>query len=288
MTPAQPEPTTFEVPPEADGATAKLAGEAVGDGPPIVLLHALSATRHNVVHGSRHLLHRGYRLVAYDARGHGESPPPEDRRAYEYGDLVADLGAVLADLRIERPVLVGVSMGAATAVAFALERADDVAALVQVTPAYTGVPATGSDELREWDRLADALEEGGIERFAEVASEGAPERWREHLREATRQRLGRHRHLDAIANALRVVPRSKAFDGIESLDRLDVPALVVGSRDEADSRHPLGVAREYARRLPHAELAVEDEGESPLAWQGARLSRAVADFLERTGLAAQT
>ena len=45
--------------------------------------------------------------------------------------------------------------------------------------------------------------------------------------------------------------------------------------------HPLSLAREYARRLPSAELVVEDEGSSPLAWQGARLSRAIGDFLER-------
>ena len=57
--------------------------------------------------------------------------------------------------------------------------------------------------------------------------------------------------------------------------------LIVGSRDEADTLHPLGVAEEYARKLPHAELVVEDKGESPLAWQGARLSGAIADFLER-------
>jgi hypothetical protein len=47
--------------------------------------------------------------------------------------------------------------------------------------------------------------------------------------------------------------------------------------------HPLAVAEEYARRLPHAELVVEDEGQSPLAWQGARLSGVIGDFLARTG-----
>ena len=57
--------------------------------------------------------------------------------------------------------------------------------------------------------------------------------------------------------------------------------LVVGSRDDADPEHPLAVAREYADRLPRAELVVEDEGEPPLAWQGARLSRAIAAFLDQ-------
>ena len=54
---------------------------------------------------------------------------------------------------------------------------------------------------------------------------------------------------------------------------------------QADGLHPLGVAQEYARKLPNAELVVEDKGDSPLAWQGARLSNAIADFFERVGYA---
>ena len=58
---------------------------------------------------------------------------------------------------------------------------------------------------------------------------------------------------------------------------------MVGSRDDTDPEHPLAVAREYADRLPNAELVVEDEGEPPLAWQGARLSKAIAAFLAASG-----
>ena len=60
-----------------------------------------------------------------------------------------------------------------------------------------------------------------------------------------------------------------------------MPALVVASRDEADPGHPHAVAQAWAERLPAATLISEDEGESPLAWQGGRLSRAIADFCER-------
>ena len=59
------ETATFQV--RRNGLT--LEGESLGEGPPIVLLHGLSATRRNVVQGSRHLAKRGYRLIAYDARG---------------------------------------------------------------------------------------------------------------------------------------------------------------------------------------------------------------------------
>jgi pimeloyl-ACP methyl ester carboxylesterase len=265
------DPTAFQV--RRDSLV--LRGEQAGDGPPVVLLHGLSATRRNVVHGSRHLIKRGYRLVAYDARGHGASSPAA---SYEYADLVADLDAVLAQLGIERAALAGSSMGAATAMAFALEQRERVAALVQITPAYAG----SARREERWETLAAALERGGVDAFVEAAvPDGMPERWREVARQATRQRMERHEHPEAVAAALREVPRSTAWTGLEPLERLDLPVLIVASRDEADPLHPLRVAEEYERRLPRRELVVEDEGKSPLAWQGARLSTAIGDFLER-------
>jgi pimeloyl-ACP methyl ester carboxylesterase len=271
------ETTSFQL--ERDGVT--LRGEQAGDGPPIVLLHGLSATRRNVVQGSRHLIKRGYRVVAYDARGHGSSSPGD---SYEYADLVEDLEAVLAHLGIERTALVGSSMGAATAMAFTLAHPERVAALVQITPAYTGYARTGDVDGASWDRMAAELERGGVDAFVEVAQpEGLPERWREIAREATRQRMERHEDPAAVAAALRQIPRSVAWKGLDALTGLDVPVLIVGSRDEADSLHPLGVAEEYDRRLPTSELVVEDRGKSPLAWQGARLSGEIGAFLERHG-----
>jgi 3-oxoadipate enol-lactonase len=274
---------TFEVVRDLSGGAMTLRGEVEGDGPPLVLLHGLSATRRNVVQGSRLLAREGYRLVAYDARGHGDSDPPPDPDAYAYGDLVEDLDAVLGEVGIERPVLVGSSMGATTAMTWALERPERVPAMVQITPAYSGAARGDGDD--RWREFADALEQGGIDAFVEVAEPGdLPERWRETARTATRQRLERHRHLDAIPHALRTVGSSQAFGGLEDLEGFEPPVLVVGSRDNVDRLHPLAVAREYAERLPNAELAVEAEGESPLAWQGARLSRAIAGFLERNGV----
>jgi pimeloyl-ACP methyl ester carboxylesterase len=280
---ATPKPKEIEL---SGAGDVRLSGEAAADGPPVLLLHGLSATRRNVVQGSRHLVKRGYRLIAYDARGHGASAPPADPDAYEYTDLVADLERALDQLELETAVLVGSSMGAATAMAFALDNPERVPALVQITPAYTGerttrVPAD------VWARLADALEDG-IDSFVDAAvSKDIPERWRDVAREATRQRMERHERPEAVAKALRVVPFSRAFDGLQQLDDLEVPTLVVGSRDEPDGLHPLDVAREYAERLRRAELLVEKEDETPLAWRGARLSHEIGDFLERAGIRPQ-
>jgi pimeloyl-ACP methyl ester carboxylesterase len=250
-----------------------LAGDESGTGTPVVLLHGLSATRRNVVQGSRGLIRRGYRQIAYDARGHGSSSPAP---SYSYPDLVEDLAAVLDDRGLERAVLAGSSMGAATAMAFALAAPERVPAMVQITPAFRGEPA----DVGRWDRLADALVEGGVDAFVEATEpDTLPERWRASVRLAVRQRMERHEHLDAVAAALRAVPRSLAWSGMEPLERLRVPTLVIGSRDDADPLHPLAVAEEYARRLPDAELLVEEPGHPPLAWQGGRLAEAIAAFL---------
>ncbi len=99
---------------------------------------------------------------------------------------------------------------------------------------------------------------------------------------ATRQRFEGHRDLDAVADAIEVVPRSTVWDeGLDALRSLTAPTLVVGSRDDSDPGHPLAVAQAYADVIPQVELAVEEEGGAPLAWQGAQLSQTIAEFLAR-------
>lgn len=246
-----------------------------------MLLHGLTATRRYVVMGSRLLERRGCRLLAYDARGHGESTAAPAAEAYEYGDLVADLRAVLDRLEIERAVLIGSSMGAATALAFALEAPERVAAIVQATPAYAGAPDDDPEKGAEWRALADGLERSGVDGFMEAFEPGVKARWRDSVLRLTRQRLERHRDLDAVADAITVVPRSAPFEGLAALAEIASPSLVVGSHDGADPGHPLAVAERWSETLPDADFVVEEEGEVPLAWQGGRLSKAVAGFLDR-------
>jgi pimeloyl-ACP methyl ester carboxylesterase len=265
------------------GERLVLDGEIAGEGPPVVLLHGLSATRRNVVQGSRALLRRGYQLIAVDARGHGASSPAP---SYRYPDLIEDLEAVLAELEVDRAAFVGSSMGAATGMAFALRHPERAAALVQITPAYNGEARTGNVDDGAWDAMATGLETGGVDAFVDVAQPAdAGEGWKRIAREAVRQRMERHEHPLEVAQALRQVPRSAAWDGLDALRRVEVPVLIVASRDEMDHLHPLAIAEEYARLLPNAELVVEEQGKSPLAWQGARLSNVIADFFERVGYA---
>lgn len=255
-----------------------LALEEAGEGAPVVLLHGLTATRRYVVMGSRALERSGHRVVAYDARGHGRSSPAPSPDAYGYERLARDLEAVLDDLGAERAVLAGASMGAHTVARLALERPERVAGAVLITPAYDPERPEDPAELARWDALAAGLREGGVEGFVAAYGEpGVPGAWRETVVKVLRQRLSAHEHPDAVADALEVVPRSRPFESWADLRRLDMPAIVVGSRDEPDPGHPLAVARRWAAELPRARLEVEAPGRSPLAWQGAQLSRIVQE-----------
>jgi pimeloyl-ACP methyl ester carboxylesterase len=267
---------------EQDGVS--LATEDAGSGVPVVLLHGLTATRRYVVMGSKMLERSGHRVIAYDARGHGGSSPAPDPGQYRYGDLVGDLAAVLDGLEIERAVLAGASMGAHTLLRLALERPDRAAGLVVITPGFD--PATNDEpgRLARWDALAEGLRDGGIDGF--LAAQGEPRvpaDWRETVVTVIRQRLALHEHLHAVADALRIVPRSHPFERIEELAAISVPVAVVASADEPDPEHPQAVGEAYAAAIPGAELVTDQPGSSPIAWQGSQLSRVIARVAERAG-----
>jgi pimeloyl-ACP methyl ester carboxylesterase len=268
---------------ESSGVT--LAGDEAGEGTPVVLLHGLTATRRYVVMGSRSLERSGHRVIAYDARGHGASSPAPDPDAYDYDDLVEDLRAVLDDRGIDRAVLAGASMGAHTAVRLALDAPERVAGLVVATPAFD--PEEDREAgLARWDALAEGLRTGGVDGFVEAYGDpDVPEQWKATIDKVLRQRIAAHEHPEAVADALRAVPRSRPFESWDELGAIEVPVVVVASRDEADPGHPYAIGEAYAERIPGAKLLSEEPGSSPLAWQGGQLSKVISELAARAGAA---
>jgi pimeloyl-ACP methyl ester carboxylesterase len=250
--------------------------------PPVVLLHGLTATHRYVVMGSKSLQRSGHDVLAYDARGHGASDPAPSPEAYTYEDLADDLLSVLDEAGFERAVLAGASMGAHTAARVAMDHPERVAGLVIVTPAYD--PENWPGNLERWDALSEGLRHGGVDGFVEAYGDEGPEKWRATLQTVLRQRLSAHEHPDAVADALRVVPRSRPFAAREDLTRIAVPTVVVADRDEPDPGHPLAVGELYASLIPGARLVVEEEGQSPIAWQGGQLSKVIASVVAEAGL----
>lgn len=263
-----------------DEAVPSIVGETEGFGPDVFLCHGLSATRSYVIHGSHALARGGYRVHTYDARGHGASGSAPPGEGYGYASLVDDLDRVVSLRGRNRRVVVGGhSMGSHTAAAWALKNPERVAALILVGPVFAGESTVAADD--RWDARADALSEGGPEAFADEIARGFEDpKVVETVHRLAIERARKHSDRAAVARALREVPRSNPFGDLSELGSIGVPTLVVGSRDELDPGHPLATAEMWAQTIPDARLDVEAPGESPLAWQGGRLARSIADFLD--------
>lgn len=270
---------------EIDGDGVRLSGEQAGEGPPIVLLHGLTATRRYVVMGSSALERSGYRVISYDARGHGRSSPAPRPEEYGYEQLGRDLEAVLDWAGVERAVFAGASMGAHTLLWLALRRPERVAALVVITPAYDPAASERAQRLARWDALSEGLRSGGVEGFVEAYGEPAvPERWRETVLRVIRQRMALHEHPEAVADALSAVPRSHPFGAVSELAAITAPTAVVASDDQADPGHPRAVGEAYAAAIEGARLITDQPSRSPIAWQGSQLSKVIADVAREARL----
>jgi pimeloyl-ACP methyl ester carboxylesterase len=99
-----------------DGTT--IAYDVAGAGPSVVFLHGLTGNRRRWTPVTERLLD-SFTCVRVDARGHGESS-----QAGDYGVLAMahDVGAVVDELGVDAPAVVGNSLGATTAAIFALTR----------------------------------------------------------------------------------------------------------------------------------------------------------------------
>ena len=271
-----------------DGVRLAVRRSGPSGGFPVVLLHGITMTRDYVLMGSTALEDAGFEAIAYDARGHGRSAAPRDPRAFGYDDLVADLAAVLDALEVERAVLVGRAMGAHTALRLALDDPDRVAAVVAITPSYDPAAHPNADDLRDADRLAEALRRDGADGYVAVARTVGDPPVAMTFPSVTRRRLAQHRDLGAVADALQATPRTRPFGSLDDLAAVTVPALVVAARDEADPRHPVALARAYADALPDGRLLCEEEGRAPLAWNGRRLGREVLELARSVQNSAST
>jgi pimeloyl-ACP methyl ester carboxylesterase len=111
----------------------RLVGSVDGpvEGQAVVLLHGGGQTRHSWRGTGVNLVRLGYRVVTYDARGHGSSDwsPEQD---YSLDTYASDLMKVASSLRLRNPVLVGASLGGDTSVVAAGRHGMDVASIVLV------------------------------------------------------------------------------------------------------------------------------------------------------------
>ena len=97
-----------------------------GKGPPLFMVHGIGARRSNW-DGLSEYLRNDFTCIAYDLRGHGDSPTA--KAPFGLGDLVADLEALRSKLGIDRAIVIGHSLGGMIGPAYARAHPSRVAAL---------------------------------------------------------------------------------------------------------------------------------------------------------------
>lgn len=215
-----------------------------------------------------------YRILRYDCRGQGGSEAPSG--PHETAQHAADLAALLDDLAIERPALVGLSNGGAAALHVAAARPGRIAALV-VCGSYAHADALLCAKLESW---IQAMACGGPGLRFDVAT---PWVWGRSFYERHAGELAAFRKRSAAIPgdaALALIRGAMRHDVRAELARITAPALVlVGAEDLLT---PPWMSRALADGLPNADLALlEDAGHAAPLEQVERFSSAARAFLDR-------
>lgn len=108
--------------------TPDLIFETLGDGPPLLLLHGLFGSRSNW-RGVARALSASHAVLSVDLRNHGESPWSD---AMDYPAMADDVMRLIDRMKLERPTVLGHSMGGKAAMAFALMHPEQIGRLIVV------------------------------------------------------------------------------------------------------------------------------------------------------------
>ncbi|MEW6225528.1 MAG: alpha/beta hydrolase [Chloroflexota bacterium] len=240
---------------------------AEGAGPPLVMLHGATSSGREDFAAQLPLFRRAFRCHAPDARGHATTRW-DAADGFRYDWLIDDLAAFADALDLETFHLLGFSMGAATALGFAVRHPERLRTLVVV-----GISTQREPRASVARRLFD------------------PERIRLHDPRWAQELSRRHDPVQGPGAWQRLLPAiardvaSQALPGPADLRRVDAPTLVVvGDRDPFV---PVDHAWGLRRQLPDGRLLVApDCGHEVPVHKPALFNEALAGFYRSTAAVA--
>ncbi|NNL66584.1 MAG: alpha/beta hydrolase [Myxococcales bacterium] len=279
------------------GAGIELAADAYGDAsaPPVLLLHGGGQTRHAWSKTGQALARAGWRALALDLRGHGDSDWSE-RGEYDTEHFGADIQRVVDQIG-QTPAVVGASLGGMTALTaqrLSSEQLFSAVVLVDITPQMeragveriVGFMLAHPDGFASLDEASDAIaayrpdkprpaDPSGLARTLRRGDDG---RW--HWRWDPRFVTAKFRATEngiEVLDARRELMQERLLAGAR---RLEVPTLLVRGA-ESDVVGAGGVTG-FLEAVPHAEFVdVAAAGHMVAGDQNDAFTDAVIDFLTR-------
>ena len=218
-----------------------------GGGEAVLLAHAIGCD-HRMWDELAAALAPRFRVLAFDARGHGRSPLPA--RPWSLADMAEDAVRLLDKLGVARAHWVGLSMGGMVGQAFALAHADRLAKLViaNSTSSY------GKDGRALWDNRIRLVTDGGLASIRDmVAARYFSPAFSAAHPEVVQRVMARF--LETRAEGyVGCCEAIREMDFLGDLPRIAAAALVIAG--EQDQGTPIAMSQAIADRVPGARLAV--------------------------------
>ena len=261
----------------ASSGDAKLYFEARGDGPALVFIHA-GVSDHRMWEPQFEAFSSKFKVVRYDLRGFGKSAMPD--QPYANRD---DLFAVLRHLAIQNAVLVGCSMGGATAIDFTLQHPEMVTALVPVGAGVSGWNDWSPESAQSWAAAMDLVKKGDLDGAFELSArywiEGPA---RESSRVDPKYRARAYQlYKENFSLKLWQNPENVLDPpAIKRLAQIKCPTMVViGDSDAQDLRK---LAQQLANQISGAAMiTIENATHLPSLEHPAQFNRSLENFLAR-------
>lgn len=233
--------------------------EVRGEGPELVWAHGLymSAAKDETFFGFLDDLSRHYKLLLFDARGHGRSSHTTDPADYTFDGLATDLLELLDHVGFSRCLFIGGSMGSITVLTLALLAPERVRAVVLFQPTCIGddIPKVG----RVARTLVKVIEREGLQSAAELVMGMGP--WAkmakvEPERVADLKASFAQQEVAAVKAASVGITLPPGYDRerLTQLKTLACPVLLIADPD--DPAHPVTSAEQLHAVLPDSELVV--------------------------------
>ncbi len=230
-----------------------------GAGPELVWCHGLflNSDSDRMFWGLPQYLAHKYRLLTFDARGHGKSSHTGEPGEFSWAGLADDLAGLIAHVGFSRPILAGGSMGGITSLYLAAKNPGSVRGVILYQPSAVGRDVPRIHRLgRVIDRLLAAH---GMEAVVDMLLDSNPALSSDTASDdkisALRQAMAGNR-LEPIRAATRAVTALPGLDDAWLKRLQDFPTPVLLVVEPGDPVHPQTSAEQLHKALAQATLTV--------------------------------
>lgn len=214
-----------------------IAYDALGEGPPVVLIHGFAASRAITWKGTLWydwLVRAGHRVIALDCRGHGESDKPHDSPAYDDSKMLGDIVAVMNAEGIARADIMGYSMGGYLTINLAHEQPERVNRAV--------IAGVGENYFTFWSTRDKIIADGLLATDEAEVTDRLAQEFRGFA-------LRNNNDMEALAACMR---RTRLSFSAEELRTILTPALVVSGEVDNIAGRPEKLAATLGNATPLA------------------------------------